>query len=149
MFSAEVLCLQVGGWCLLEPRSLLLADQTAGAAWFKSLAAGSFLLPQQEPEGFMVFSAIRQLGSCLTISSQLGNCSKSPSLPTPPPRANTCTPRSNIQCCAPAHSQTQETTACYCNVLLWPFCTNSLESFTRTTRCSWTIKQESSDLDGG
>lgn len=68
LFSAEALSLQVGGWCLLEPRSPLLADQTAGAARIKSLAAGTFFLPQQEPEGFMFFNVIHQLGSCLPIS---------------------------------------------------------------------------------
>lgn len=111
-----MLSLQVGGWCLLEPRSLLLADQTAGTAWFKSPAAGTFFLPQQEPEGFMFFNAIHQLGSCLPISSQIGNCSKPPFLPTPPSQADTCIHKPNIQICseaaAPLHTHKRRKPLC-------------------------------------
>lgn len=149
-----MLSLQVGGWCLLQPRSPLLADQTAGAARLKSLAAGTFFLPQQEPGGFTVFNAIHQLGSCLPISSQIGNCSKSPSLPTPPSQADTCTHRPDVQHCSeaavPLHTHKPRkllhAVVMRCCGL---FCTNSLKSFTRTTRHGSAIKQESFDLDGG
>lgn len=154
LFSAEALSLQVGGWCLLEPRSPLLADQTAGAARIKSLAAGTFFLPQQEPEGFMFFNAIHQLGSCLPISSQIGNCSKSPCLPTPPSQADICTHRSSVQrrseAAVPLHAHKPRkplhAIVMRCCGL---FCTDSLKSFTRTTRRGSAIKQESFDLDGG
>lgn len=132
------------------------ADQTAGAARFKSLAAGTFFLPQQGPEGFMFFNTIHQLGSCLPISSQIGKFCKSPFLPMPPSQADPCTHRSNVQCCSEAakalhtHShksrKPQRAIVMNCCGL---FCTGSLKSFTWTTRCSSAIKQESFDLDSG
>lgn len=80
--SQDLRCLQIGQQGQLGLR-----------AW---LVAGTFLLPQKEPEGFTFFlNTIHQLGSCLPISTQIRNCSKSSSLPTPPSQADTCTHRSN------------------------------------------------------
>ncbi|NXT05260.1 SCML4 protein, partial [Prunella fulvescens] len=87
------------GW---QPALNITYAFTAGVAWFKSLAAGTFFLPQQGPKGFMFFNSIHQLGSCLPISSQIGNFCKSRFFPLLPSQATTCTQRSNVQGCSGA-----------------------------------------------
>lgn len=46
----------------------------------------------------MFFDTIHQLGSCLPISSQIGNFCKSAFFPMPPSQASTC--MHNVQCCS-------------------------------------------------
>lgn len=109
----------MGGWCLPEPKSPLLAHQTAGAARFKSLAAGTFFLPQQEPEAFMFFNTIHQLGSCLPVSRKLPSPFLSP--PHHLRLIHSDLTSNTWGCHTAACSQTKEATACHCNALLLAF----------------------------
>lgn len=125
----------------------------SGAARFKSLVAGTFLLPQKEPEGFTFFlNTIHQLGSCLPISTSDQKLLQVPF--SSHPTLSGWYLHTQIQCCGEAvvllHTHKQRKLLCAIVMSCCGFfSTNSLKSLTRTPRRGSAIKQESLDLDSG